>query len=112
MNRGRLRAYRRVPRGRRRRLSDCSARTRATGACKPLGGWAASRPACGPRGGKNGGGRLGRASRRAGPQAGQPAQERGHERGGGGKGARLGRAQEKRPKRGEGGFFSIYFSLP
>jgi hypothetical protein len=99
MNRGRLRAYRRVPRGRRRRLSDCSARTRETGAGKPLGGWAASRPACGPRGGKNGGGRLGRASRRAGPQAGQPAQERGRERGG--KGARLGRAQEKRPKKKE-----------
>jgi hypothetical protein len=33
------------------------------------------------------------------------------EEGGGGKKARLGRAQEKRPKREEKGVFSIYFSL-
>jgi hypothetical protein len=60
-------AYRRAPRGGRRRLGDCSARTSATGAGKPLGGWAASQPACGPRGEKTGGGRLGRASSRVGP---------------------------------------------
>jgi hypothetical protein len=44
--------YRRAPRGGRRRLGDCSARTRATDAGKPLGGWAASQPACGPRRGR------------------------------------------------------------
>jgi hypothetical protein len=65
--------YRRAPRGGRRRLGNCSARTRATEAGKSLGGWAASQPTCGPRAGEKRGARLGCASRRVGPRAGQPA---------------------------------------
>jgi hypothetical protein len=47
-------------------------------------------------------GRRGRLGRRAKPAAGEK---------GGGKEARLGRAQEKRPKRGEGGFFYLFFPI-
>jgi hypothetical protein len=50
----------------------------------------------------------GRQLEAAGPPrpAGPPRQARS-----GGKEARLGRAQEKRPKRGEGGFFYLFFPI-
>jgi hypothetical protein len=82
--------YRRAPRGGRRQLGNCSARTRVTEAGKPLGGWAASRPAgLWAARGKKTGGRLGRASRRVGGVRG--AQEK---RGG----ARWAAGGECRPK--------------
>jgi hypothetical protein len=73
--------YRRAPRGGRQRLGNCSARTRATEAGKPLGGWAASQPTCGPRGGKKtGGGRRGGGAP-DGPQEGNVGpRERGEKR--------------------------------
>jgi hypothetical protein len=89
---------------RRRRLGNCPARAQAKGR--------ASRWATGPRASQTAQGEevfAGRGKRRAAGRRrrADPKRER---RGGGGEEARLGRAQEKRPKRGEG-VFSIYFSL-
>jgi hypothetical protein len=71
-----------------------------------LGGWAARQPNGPRRGGFRGPGEK-ESDWIAGAE---PAQNE-REEGGGGEEARLGRAQEKRPKREEKGFFSIYFSL-
>jgi hypothetical protein len=88
---------------RRRRLGNCPARAQAEGAGEPLGGWAARQPN-GPR---RGGVFRGPGGEESGWATGtEPAQ---NEREEGGKEARLGRAQEKRPKREEKGFFYLFF---
>jgi hypothetical protein len=87
---------------RRRRLGNCPARAQAKGAGEPLGGWAARQPN-GPRRG----GFRGPGEKESGWAAGaEPAQNEREE--GGGEEARLGRAQEKRPERGEGVFLFIF----
>jgi hypothetical protein len=92
---------------RRRRLGNCPAHVQAKGAGEPLGDWAARQPN-GPRRG----GFRGPGEKESGWAAGaEPAQNEREEGGGGGKEARLGRAQEKRPKRGEGVFFYLFFPI-
>jgi hypothetical protein len=88
---------------RRRRLGNCPARVQAEGAGEPLGGWAARQPNDPRRGGVF----RGPGGEESGWAAGAELAQ--NEREEGGKEARLGRAQEKRLKREEKGFFYLFF---
>jgi hypothetical protein len=102
MNRGRPRGLQAGPTRRGGGGWATAPRAQAEGAGEPLGGWAARQPN-GPR---RGGAFAGQGEESGWAAGAEPAH---NEREEGGKKARLGRAQEKRPKR-EGKGFSIYFS--